>query len=520
MMQPSVDLLVIEDNPADADLITEYLAEIREFSANVICRQDLRTGKGYLNENPVQAVLVDLSLPDSQGLDTVKEIVKHVGSATAIVLTGSDDKELAMKAIELGAQDYVLKGVLRPEILSRVIRYALQRSKSISKLNELQEQLYQSQKIESLGRIAGGVAHDFNNQLGAVTLLCSMIQNKLPDDHPVQGDISKILSVSEKSASLTRRLLAYSRMQPIEASVVDLSDIVSESVKVFKDILPEDISIKAELNKGCFANIDVGLMDQVLMNLAINARDAMPGGGELIFTTSLKAPHSGGDVVKYVVVEVIDSGSGMSKETAKKIFEPFFTTKAPGKGTGLGLSMVYGTVKQSGGEILVESAPGAGTKVQIILPFTTEFRASAGHTSERLAPVQEKVSILLVEDESTLREVTAEILEIAGYDVTSAASGDEALKKFNGASGCFDLIISDMIMPGINGLELRAEVTKLAPRQKFLFTSGYSDEVIDEHGLSPQDFKYLSKPITATRLLEAINEALSVRDGSAPRPSS
>ncbi|MGE0763703.1 MAG: ATP-binding protein, partial [Bdellovibrionales bacterium] len=423
-MSGLVNLLVIEDNPADADLIKEYLSEVTEFKANLVCVRTLREGKDFLKDNDVHAVLVDLSLPDSQGLETIRTVVSYTRAATAIVLTSLDDKEMALSAIESGAQDYILKNSLGPDALSRVIRYSIQRAKWQYKINEIQGQLYQSQKMESIGRLAGGIAHDFNNQLGAMTLLCGMIQEAVPAEHVVQKYTTQILSVTEKSADLIKRLLAFSRKQPAAFKVVDLSRILVESEKLLGKLLGADVQVKVVGDTGAFVRVDASMVEHALMNMAINARDAMPSGGSLTFAVAIEGEK--------VVLKVADTGVGISPEIIPKIFDPFFSTKPAGMGTGLGLSMVYGTVKQSDGEIFVESELGRGTTFTIILPYQADG-ASLIEKNEKVERSREtKVlgsgTILLVEDEEVLREATSAILTSSGYTVIEAKDGAQALK--------------------------------------------------------------------------------------------
>lgn len=500
-MKRQVNLLVIEDNPADADLIQEYLSSVVEFNSNLFCVRTLEEAKKFLHNNHVHVVLLDLSLPDSRGVETVREVIGSLESATAIVLTSLDDKKVALAAIECGAQDYLLKGAIDSEVLSRVIRFSLQRIKWHNKMNEIQSQLYQAQKMDSIGRLAGGVAHDFNNQLGIIKIICSIIKSNLDADHPVINYITQIETVTDRSTSLTKRLLAFSRIQPLELATISLNDLINENKKLVGHLLGEDITIRMDLDDDAYINVDPGLMAQALMNLAINAKDAMPDGGQLEFTT--KILHN-----NQVLLNVTDNGIGMSEEVVSKIFEPFYTTKEVGKGTGLGLSMVMGIVQQSGGDIKVKSALGKGTTFSITFPTVEAVKEDSQKPLEDKDTSGNRETILLVDDEPSLREVMQEFLTLHQYEVLVAADGVEALKIIQDKTKKIGLLITDVRMPKMGGAELVEKARVYQPDIKVLFTSGYIHETTDER-IDLKKVSFLPKPASSKDLLKKVKDSLA-----------
>jgi PAS domain S-box-containing protein len=377
------------------------------------------------------------------------------------------------------------------------------------------EQLRQSQKMDSIGQLAGGVAHDFNNLLTAITGYSDLALRKLPEESPVRSHVEGIKRAGLRAASLTSQLLAFSRKQVLQAKVLDLNHIVADTDKLLRRLIGEDIDLvslaQPELGK---VKADPGQVEQVIMNLVLNARDAMPRGGKITIETghtyldetyanrheSIKPGH-------YVVLAVSDTGVGMDAETQKQIFDPFFTTKEVGKGTGLGLSMVYGIVKQSGGNIWVYSEVGNGTTFKIYLP-----RVDRVEEPERpglpIAIPQGTETVLLVEDEEMVRNLSQEILEDSGYRVVVATNGKEGLRVCQEFSEHIDLIITDVVMPEMNGRELAEQAALLRPTTKVLFMSGYTDDAIVRHGILAENMSYMQKPFLADALALKAREVL------------
>jgi two-component system, cell cycle sensor histidine kinase and response regulator CckA len=382
----------------------------------------------------------------------------------------------------------------------------------------LERQLIQAQKMEAIGRLAGGVAHDFNNLLGVIVGYGEIVRRKLRDDDPLAGKVEQILKAAERAAGLTRQLLAFSRQQVLQLKIVDVNVIVSDVEKMLRRLIGEDIRLTTSLDPGLGSvKADPGQIEQVLMNLAVNARDAMPDGGHLTIETR-NAELGPDDVARrpptlagrYVMLAVTDSGMGMDAETQSHLFEPFFTTKEMGKGTGLGLSTVYGIVKQSGGYIWCYSEVGVGTTFKIYLPRVDE-EASPVHepTAVRLAHGSE--TVLLIEDDGPLRDVVREILEGAGYTVLVADGGAKALHIAAEYTGAIQLIVTDVIMPGLSGRKA-AEMIKAARSEvEILFMSGYTSEAIAKHGVLEAGAKFLNKPFTTEGLLRKIRDVLDGR---------
>ncbi len=380
----------------------------------------------------------------------------------------------------------------------------------------LEDQFRQAQKMEAVGRLAGGVAHDFNNLLTVISSYSEMLLDDLPAaDQARRDDLSLIKKAATDAAALTRQLLAFSRQQVLEAKVLDLNAIVSGAGKMLQRVIGEDITLALVLAPKLGAvKVDPGQIEQVIMNLAVNARDAMPHGGKLtIETTNVEldigytAEHSTVIPGSYVMLVVSDTGVGMDDETKRRIFEPFFTTKEHGKGTGLGLATVYGIVKQSGGIIWVYSEPGKGASFKVYLPHVEE---SEGERSAEAPPPPAKgtETVLLAEDAASVRAVTRQILERNGYSVLEAPSGKAALAIAAKRSGMIHLLLTDVVMPEMSGRELADQLTALRPELKILFISGYTDDSVVRHGVLESGVAYLQKPFTPDSLARKVREVL------------
>ena len=402
--------------------------------------------------------------------------------------------------------------------------------RDVTQRRQLEEQLRQAQKIEAVGRLAGGVAHDFNNLLNVITGYGQMLFRRLTDG-PEREKTRAILQAADRAAGLTRQLLAFSRKQVLEPKVLDLNAVVSGMDEMMRRLIGEDIELQAELAPDLGrTRADPGQLEQVLMNLVVNARDAMPRGGRVTLETSnaemddaYVRDHLGARPGRYVTLAVCDTGLGMDAETQKHIFEPFFTTKEKGKGTGLGLATVYGIVKQSEGYIWVDSAPGAGTTVRVYLPWV-----EAEPVPEPKPPVAPEEmatrgteTVLLVEDEDMVRRMTREVLEGAGYRVLEASSGFEALRVSAGHGGRLDLLLTDVVMPGMSGRELAERLAPVRPGMKVLYMSGHTDDAIFHHGVTQAGTGFLQKPFTPDALERRVRDLLGHADAvEMPRPQS
>lgn len=387
---------------------------------------------------------------------------------------------------------------------------------AIDALRITEEQLQQAQKLEAVGRLAGGIAHDFNNLLTAIIGYSELTLRRLPANDPLKINIDEIKKASERAASLTRQLLAFSRKQVMQPKVLDLNSVVSDLEKMLARMIGEDIELRTSLEpKLGNVKADPTQLEQVIMNLAINARDAMPTGGKLTIETAnvtLDEAYARRHVTvtpgPYVMLAVSDNGKGMDAETQRHMFEPFFTTKESGKGTGLGLSMVYGIVKQSGGNIWVYSEPEHGTTFKIYLPTVEDQTTSLETTSE---PVRESASetVLLVEDEEVVRSLLLEVLEDEGYHVLPASSGAEALDLSASYKGHIHLLITDVVMPGMSGTQLVKQLAARSGDVKVLYMSGYTDDAIVNHGVLDPGVSFLQKPFTPNGVLLKVREVLN-----------
>jgi PAS domain S-box-containing protein len=388
----------------------------------------------------------------------------------------------------------------------------------ITDKRRVEVQLRQAQKMEAIGRLAGGVAHDFNNLLGVITGYGELLERDLSQDHPGRRRLREIRRAAESAAALTRQLLTFSRQQALETRVLDLNEIVPNAEKMLRRLIGEDIELVMTLAPDLgHVRADAGQIEQVIMNLAINARDAMPQGGKLMIETSnvdlderYLATHP--SVFKpgpYVMVAVSDTGHGMDANTIAHMFEPFFTTKEKGKGTGLGLATVYGIVQQSGGTVNVYSEAGHGTSFKVYLPRVddeaAQIRAAEG---EVLAP-RGTETILLVEDSDSLREMIREVLEASGYRVTEADTPEAAARAVSTKGAATDLLLTDVIMPGLSGPDLAARLGATNSRARVLYISGYTDEMIGSRGrgLDPGT-SFLQKPFTFDALLRKVRDVL------------
>jgi PAS domain S-box-containing protein len=385
-------------------------------------------------------------------------------------------------------------------------------------LRESQERYAQSQKLESIGRLAGGVAHDFNNLLTVILGYSSMVLAKLAKDNPDRHWIEEIRHAGTCAADLTQQLLAFSRKQLIQPRPIDLNTVVTESDNMFRRLLGEDIQLVTNLDPSLGAIMaDAGQMHQVLMNLLANARDAMPGGGRLLIETgnveidrAFVAVHNDAVQGPAVVLTVADSGQGMDRETTRHIFEPFFTTKGPSQGTGLGLATVYGIVKQSQGWIAVESEPGQGTAFRIYFPRLAASAEPEPPVGERgAAPAAGSATLLVVEDQHEVRALAVRALTSRGYRVLQADSAEAALDQVQAHTGPLDLLFTDVVLSGMNGKELAERLLEIRPAVKIVFTSGYTEDVIAHHGVIDQNVAYLGKPYTPESMLDKITEVLA-----------
>jgi PAS domain S-box-containing protein len=387
-------------------------------------------------------------------------------------------------------------------------------ARDITERKNLEFQLAQSQKIEAIGTLAGGVAHDFNNIIGAIMGYASLLQMKMDHTDEKSNYVAQILSASEKAANLTQSLLAFSRKQLIRLKPVRINEVIEHIQKILARLLTEDIEFRMELSKEDLTVLaDEGQIDQVIMNLVTNARDAMPRGGNLTITTSLFTisdefirTRGFGKKGRYASISVADTGKGMDENIRTKIFEPFFTTKEVGKGTGLGLSLVYGIVKQHNGFIEVDSKIAQGTTFHVYLPLTQDAEEAEGLKISNLKIVGGTETILVAEDNVELANVVKTVLTDNGYKVIMAKDGLEAISLFK--ENRIDLAILDVVMPKMNGWEVYEGLRETNSHSKVLFVSGYTDDIIQEKGLTQEGIDLVLKPLTPNQLLGKVREIL------------
>jgi len=397
--------------------------------------------------------------------------------------------------------------------------FALAFIADISQRKRLEEQLMHAQKMESVGRLAGGVAHDFNNMLTVIAGYNQMILDQLSPLDPLRGYAEEILKATDRAGALTNQLLAFSRRQIVKPRVFDVNAVLSHSGKMLRRLIGEDVDVALKLNPDA-GNIkaDPGHLEQAIFNLATNARDAMPRGGRITIETEpvtldglYAKTHLGVQPGEYVMIAVSDNGQGMDAETKRRVFEPFFTTKERGKGTGLGLATVYGIVKQAGGDIWVYSEVGKGTTFKLYFPAVSEPAWEADGADASADRDVGHETILVVEDEQGVRDLTAKMLKLMGYTVLTAMSGAEALALANAYNGCIDLLLTDVVMPQMGGKRLAEELRLRRPEIKVIYYSGYTENTVSDHGALDAGVDFLAKPFSREALARKLRETLSKR---------
>ena len=408
-----------------------------------------------------------------------------------------------------------------------VFRDATKRKQGEAALLDSQRQRLQAQRLEAVGRLAGGIAHDFNNLLTIISGYADLALKQMDRHSAGRGGVEEIRKAGERAASLTRQLLIFSRGQPARLEIVDLNQVVANFEKMLRRLIGEDIELVTNLASARVSvQVDVGQIEQIIMNLAVNARDAMPGGGRLTLETEVKelaendtAAGAEAPRAKYGVLAVIDTGIGIDEQAESRLFEPFFTTKEVGKGTGLGLSVTYGIVKSYGGHVRVNSEPGKGSTFEVYLPLTEGLPDAA----PTLPSPQEEArpgaaTILLVEDNPDVRALMRDILIGLGYGLVEAGDGQEALRVAETHQGPIDLLVTDIVMPGLGGLELARRLAPIRQEMKVLYVSGYADQETAMRVLEHPIMGYLQKPFALTELASKVEEMLSRPKKSADEP--
>jgi PAS domain S-box-containing protein len=511
-LQESISLLrATLDSTTDGILVVDVEGSITNFNQNFVNIWGIP--ESVLSQRDDKAALAHIlaRLVDADGfLAKVNELYESPDSESFDILEFKDGH-----IIERFSRPQRIAGRSSGRVWS--FRDITERAKSENALRQSEESLRQAQKMEAIGTLAGGVAHDFNNLLTIISGYTQLILHSKRESDPEFGQLQEIHRAADRAGSLTRQLLAFSRRQILQPKNVDLNSVLAEVEKMLRRLIGEDIQlVTVQGAKLGSARVDPGQIEQVLMNLVINARDAMPDGGRLTIETSTihldesrkvrQEEITPGD---YVSLEVSDTGCGMDAAILERIFEPFFTTKEQGKGTGLGLSTVYGIVKQSGGSIFVESQPGQGTKFQIYFPRVEGRAVDLDANVARPEWVRGSERILLVEDEAEVRRLIYDVLTRNGYAVTQASNGREAIALAENLRDELDLLLTDVVMPQMGGGILAQKLTAQMPELRVLFMSGYTDDAIVRHGLG-QGAHFLQKPFTVESLLRGVREVLDL----------
>lgn len=501
-------VLLVEDSSSDRLILQEAFAQ-SPLQFEVVTASRLADARALLGSQQIDVILTDLNLPDSKGLDTLRLVCSSAGNAPVIVLTGLDDERIGLESLKHGAQDYLVKGDTSPRGIARAARYAIDRKR-------LERELLQSRRMDALGQLAAGVAHEFNNLLTVIRGHADLLMD-VAKDGAARDSAREISRATESGANLTRQLLTFTHQQVIHRRPVDLHDMLGQTAKMLRRILGGQIRLELQMSAATLVvEADPAMLEQIIMNLAINARDAMACGGTLTLETSKiridpqqAKQHSGGYAGEFALISMKDTGAGIAPEQLPYIFEPFFTTKDAGKGTGLGLATVHTIVEQHHGWVEVDSRVGEGSIFKVYLPLCMHAVARADDP----VPVQPSggsETVLVVEDDEGVRDVAETILRKNGYQVMSACTGAEALATWNEHREEIDLVFTDLVMPdGMNGLQLAKWLRSTKPDLKIVFTSGYSPELAKQKVDLESGANFLQKPYELSALLAIVRRALS-----------
>ncbi|MEO1482190.1 MAG: response regulator [Myxococcota bacterium] len=511
MLGLNYKILIIDDDEVDIVMLRRMLDSAHE----VMSACSAAEARALLQTQSFDCALVDYELPDTEGWDLVQEL--SACDLAVVVLTGHDDDEFGVLALQAGAQDYITKSEVTAKLLRRSLRYAVERAQSAVRMmisererKDLERQFHQAQKMEAIGRLAGGVAHDFNNLLTAIIGFSRFVLDDLsPGDHR-RDDLIHVLKAADRAETLTRQLLAFSRKQAIEPRVLSLNELIKNVEKLIRRTIGEHIDISLGLSPALNSvKVDAAQFEQVLMNMAVNARDAMPNGGRLRIETRNEG--------ETVVVAVTDEGMGMSPEVQAQIFEPFFTTKDRNSGTGLGLATCYGIIQQAGGEIAVESALGRGSTFLVSLPRSQEPVQTLQEPANDVLPMSPGRShrVLVVEDDDRVRALTVRMLRKHGYVTIEASSAREGRDIFDIEGGEIEAVVTDLMLPDGRGSELAAFLCSRDPSVRVLFMTGYEDDAIEADLLERIPiYRTVRKPFVERTLLQTMAELFD-----APMPS-
>ena len=518
-MISSPRILILEDDLHDRQLLEETLLN-EGLSCQIVHARTKEEFQVALEKSEFDLIISDFGIPSYSGIAALALSRQVQPDAPFIFVSGTIGEERAVESLKLGATDYVLKDRLGRlgQAVERALREAqerMERDRNIKKRKQLEEQLHQSQKMEAIGQLAGGIAHDFNNLLLVMHGNAELVlrsDNELDDQN--RHCLKQVIAAAERATNLVRQLLAFSHKQVIHFQPFNLNHVIANLTKMVNRIIGEDISLQCHYAENLPpVQADVGMVEQALMNLIVNARDAMPQGGSLFIETEIAEidetyveNHPKARAGTFVCVTVSDTGMGIAREHLPRIFEPFFTTKEVGKGTGLGLAMLYGIVKQHQGWVEVSSQLGEGTAFKIFLPTN-----SSGVKNTPPEPVQNNFAggtekILLVEDDPDVRKFVRHVLENVGYKICEAGSGTEALKIWKANASKFDLLLTDMVMPGgLNGGQLAEHLCEEQPKLKVIFMSGYNPAIAGK--IQPNGC-FIQKPCLIDALIKTVRDCL------------
>ncbi|MEO8906352.1 MAG: response regulator [Polyangiaceae bacterium] len=506
----AVRLLLVEDNLTDVVLMRDALAENQLVNFELVHESRAADACERLRAETFDLVMADLGLPDSSGLDTYRRLRAVARGIPVIVLTGLDDEEVGILALREGAQDYLVKGQLTARALARAARYAIDKKQH-------QEELRQSQRLEAVGRLAAGVAHDFNNILTVIRCNAELLSLGVGHDDEGSDAPAEILEAADRAIGLARQLLTFSRQEAMNAKPLDLNQTVGNFTRMIRRLLGDQVRLELHLTADpTFALADVGMLEQVLMNLAVNARDAMPGGGKITIKTAVQEltpaaarAYAEGYAGKFVRMTVTDTGAGIAPDALSRIFEPFFTTKTAGQGTGLGLATVHGIVEQHRGWVGVTSQVGFGTTFEVFLPCT-ERRPVRSIPPPAASPVTAAGTVLLVEDELALQSMAARVLRRQGCRVLVASSALEAMNLWATEAATIDLLFTDLVLhDGHTGREVAERLLAARPSLKVVFTSGYSADFTSSDFVLEQGVNFLHKPYAIGQLVDIVKNCLA-----------
>lgn len=505
-------LLLVEDSSNDEALL---IRELKKSGFDPIYErvETEATLLAALERQSWDIVIADYNLPSYSGMAALKIVSERNLGIPFILVSGSIDEDTAVEAMRAGAKDYMLKGKLHR--LGPAIERELREAQIRKERSHLQQQLLHTQRIESVGRLAGGIAHDFNNILSGIIGYSEQALTQLAE-HPVRPKVHEIREIAMRAASLTRQLLDFSRKQILQNQVLDVNNIITDMTGLLQRLLGRSVELICRLQpelKPVLA--DRSKLEQVIMNLVLNARDAMPSGGNITIETrtanksDLILPPGENNLNDHVLVlSVHDCGTGMSEETRAHVFEPYFTTKPEGKGTGLGLATVYGIVKQTGGVIDIQSKLGVGTTFTIYLPTTTKVQTQALGTMISDSLEKGQRTVLITEDDPMIREIIQTALTAAGYQTLVAADSKEALAYAKDHNGPIHLLLTDVNLPGKSGLDMSEEFRAIRSDAKVLFMSGYAGDENIHKAAKNKKLAFIAKPFRSSALIQTIQSVL------------